>query len=108
LKKLKKTGNRHPVTFLVGESSKKWLEPGQLKGIVSFADGIGPDKNLLYQDSSIVSRARGAGLAVTPYTFRQISFPEQFSSVTEEMRYVLYTLGADALFTDNPDLFPRE
>lgn len=108
LKKIKKTGNRHPVTLLVGEAGKKWLEPGNMKDISAFADGIGPDKNLLYQDPSIVSRAREAGLTVTPYTFRKLSFPEQFSSVTEEMRHMLYTLGADALFTDNPDLFPRE
>ena len=79
-----------------------------MKEIVAFADGIGPDKNLLYEDPSIVSRAGELGLTVTPYTFRKISFPDRFASVTEEMRYVLYTLGADSLFTDNPDLFPRE
>ena len=101
-------GCLHPKTFLVNEAGKKWMEPGKLKDIRSFAEGIGPDKNLIYQDPSIVSRAREAGLTVTPYTFRKLSFPDQFSSVTEEMRYMLYTLGVDALFTDNPDLFPRE
>ena len=108
LKRLKKMGCRHPKTLLVNEAGKKWMETGKLKEIRSFAEGIGPDKNLIYQDPSIVSRAKGAELTVTPYTFRKLSFPDQFSSVTEEMRYMLYTLGVDALFTDNPDLFPRE
>jgi glycerophosphoryl diester phosphodiesterase len=27
--------------------------------------------------------------------------------VREEMNYYLYDLGVDALFTDNPDMFPR-
>ncbi len=108
LKKLKKMGCRHPKTFLINQAEKKWLEPGKLKEISSFAEGIGPDKNLIYQDLSVVSRAKEAGLTVTPYTFRKISFPDQFADVTEEMRYMLYTLGVDALFTDNPDLFPRE
>jgi glycerophosphoryl diester phosphodiesterase len=27
--------------------------------------------------------------------------------VQEEMKHFLFTLGVDALFTDNPDMFPR-
>lgn len=108
LKKLKKTGCRHPMTFLVNRSLKNWLGAGRIQEISSFADGIGPDKNLLYEDPSIVERAREAGLTITPYTFRQLSFPDQFASVTEEMEYALETLGVDSLFTDNPDLFPRK
>jgi glycerophosphoryl diester phosphodiesterase len=27
--------------------------------------------------------------------------------VQDEMKYFLFTLGVDALFTDNPDMFPR-
>ncbi len=108
LKKLKKEGCRHPMTLLVGEAGKDWLKPGNLKKIDSFAEGIGPSKDLLYQNPSVISRAREAGLTVTPYTFRKNDFPDRFTDVTEEMRHMLYTLGADALFTDNPDLFPRE
>lgn len=108
LKKLKKIGCAHTMTFLVNRSLADWLSPGKIGEIASFANGIGPDKNLLYEDPGIISRAREAGLTVTPYTFRALSFPEGFPSVTEEMRYVLDELGADALFTDNPDLFPRK
>jgi glycerophosphoryl diester phosphodiesterase len=30
-----------------------------------------------------------------------------FPNVKAEMEHFLYTLGVDALFTDNPDQFPR-
>ena len=50
--------------------------------------------------------AHQAGLTVTAYTFRA-SNPGRFASVREEMSHFLYTLEIDALFTDNPDLFPR-
>jgi len=108
LKKLKKAGSRHPRTFLIGDFGKKWLKKGEMRKVRSFAQGIGPSKVLIYQDPSVASRARGQGLTVTPYTFREKDFPNQFSDVTEEMKYMLYTIGVDALFTDNPDLFPRE
>jgi len=108
LKRLRRMGCRHPMTFLVGAVTKEWLSPRKIKEIKSFAEGIGPDKNLIYEDPLIMTRAREAGLTVTPYTFRALSFPSRFSSVTEEMKNMLFTLGADALFTDNPDLFPRE
>ena len=50
--------------------------------------------------------AHAAGMTVTPYTFRSASTPG-FPSVDAEMSHYLYTLGVDALFTDNPDRFPR-
>ena len=51
--------------------------------------------------------AHAAGFTVTPYTFRS-SDPGTFSTVKAEMEHYLYTLGVDAVFTDNPDLFPRK
>jgi len=108
LRQLKKRGCRHPMTFLVNRSQADWLRSGKIKDIAKFADGIGPDKNLLYEDPLIVGRAQAAGLTVTPYTFRKTSVPEKFKDVTEEMKHALETLGADALFTDNPDMFPRD
>lgn len=43
---------------------------------------------------------------MTPYTFRS-SNKGRFPNVREEMKYFLYTLKVAALFTDNPDEFPR-
>jgi glycerophosphoryl diester phosphodiesterase len=45
-------------------------------------------------------------MSVTPYTFRSNDV-KGFPTVTAEMEHYLYTLGVDALFTDNPDKFPR-
>ena len=44
-----------------------------------------------------------------PYTFttRAAAGSGRFPSVSDEMRYYLSELDVDALFTDNPDRFPR-
>jgi glycerophosphoryl diester phosphodiesterase len=93
------------LVLLVGDESRtRWLTAAGLAEAKQFASGIGPAKALV--DKSLVMQAHALGLSVTPYTFRS-SNPGQFKTVREEMRYYLYTLGVDALFTDNPDLFPR-
>jgi glycerophosphoryl diester phosphodiesterase len=47
-------------------------------------------------------------LTVTPYTFTtRAPIDAQFGSVANEMRFFLFELGVDAVFTDNPDHFPR-
>ena len=46
------------------------------------------------------------GLTVTPWTFRSSS-TGTFGSVREEMAKFLYDYDVDAVFTDNPDQFPR-
>ncbi len=57
-------------------------------------------------DENLVMQAHDIGLTVTPYTFRS-SNTGRFRTVREEMSYYLFSLGVGALFTDNPDLFPR-
>jgi len=54
----------------------------------------------------LVTWAHGAGLTVTPWTFRA-SNTGAFPSVREEMAKFLYDYDVDAVFTDNPDQFPR-
>lgn len=95
-----------PLVLLIGEENKDdWLTSAGLKRARTFADGIGPAKHLL--DAAIVKAAHDAKLTVTPYTFRS-SGTGRFPNVREEMSYFLYTLDVDALFTDNPDEFPRK
>jgi glycerophosphoryl diester phosphodiesterase len=53
-----------------------------------------------------VKWAHAAGLTVTPWTFRSSS-TGKYSTVRDEMAKFLYEYGVDALFTDNPDQFPR-
>jgi len=94
-----------PLVLLINDQMRTpWLTPAGLTETKQFASGIGPAKALL--DEEIVGQAHALGLSVTPYTFRS-SNSGKFKTVREEMSYYLYDLGVDALFTDNPDMFPR-
>ncbi len=78
-----------------------------MQEIRTFAVGIGPAKALLLSDTTLAPRARAAGLTITPYTFRSTGLPPG-RTVKEEMADFLYRIGVDAVFTDNPDQFPRQ
>lgn len=94
------------LVLLINEEMRtRWLTPEGLAEAKHFAGGIGPAKALL--DKDLVTKAHALGLSVTPYTFRSTN-TGRFKTVREEMSYYLYDLGVDALFTDNPDQFPRE
>ena len=85
--------------------------PGAIRGQVFRAlaasfKNIAPSKAVLLEKPDFVAWAHAEGFTVTPYTFRA-SNPGRFPSVKAEMEHFLYTLGVDALFTDNPDQFPR-
>lgn len=98
-----------PRTFLIGGGAPvaRWLSgPDALKEMATFANDLGPAKSLLDKTPAIVSWAHAAGLTVTPYTFRS-GATGTHTDVEAEMRHFLYTLGVDAVFTDNPDKFPR-
>ncbi|MCP9494806.1 MAG: hypothetical protein MSG64_10165 [Pyrinomonadaceae bacterium MAG19_C2-C3] len=94
-----------PLVLLVGEENPaRWLTATGLAEAKGFTSGIAPAKALL--DTNLVTQAHALGLSVTPYTFRSRN-TGRFKTVNQEMSYYLYDLGVDALFTDNPDLFPR-
>jgi glycerophosphoryl diester phosphodiesterase len=98
----------HPLVFLVSaDPTGAILSEAGLRRVKEFGQGIGPSKGLIERDPQIVTRAHNLGLTVTPYTFRSAS-TGRFKSVREEMNQFLYGFGVDALFTDNPDQFPRE
>ena len=96
-----------PRILLMDSGLEVPLAAARLDEIAGFATGIGPAKALIDREPALVTRAHQAGLTVTAYTFRA-SDPGRFASVREEMSHFLYTLGIDALFTDNPDQFPRQ
>ena len=86
--------------FQTAEQLKAW------KGIVA---GFGPAKGILLKNPSFVKWAHAEGLTVTPYTFTtRTPVIGSVQNVTEEMSHFLYDIGVDALFTDNPDKFPRK
>jgi glycerophosphoryl diester phosphodiesterase len=94
-----------PVVLLIGSSKgfETAAEVAAWKGIVQ---GLAPAKQVILKNPDIVKWAHAEGMSMTAYTFRA-SEQSTFPDVTAEMRHYLYTLGVDAVFTDNPDKFPR-
>lgn len=110
LRKLRALGTTLPLVLLIDEDDPNrgsWLSDEGLKAVRAFADGIGPAKSLLVGDPTLTARAHAAGLSVTPYTFRARGLAAG-QTVKAEMAKFLYEIGVDAVFTDNPDQFPRE
>jgi glycerophosphoryl diester phosphodiesterase len=95
-----------PVVLLIGDPAG-WDSPDRVRAWKGVVQGFGPAKQLLLKQPDFVKWAHAEGLTVTPYTFRSSS-TGSFPSVRAEMEHFLYTLGVDALFTDNPDQFPRQ
>ena len=101
-------GTRLPLALLIGgaDAASEWLSPDGLARAAGFVSGIGPAKDLILADPSVVSRAHAQGLTVVPWTFRARNPGEGFPSVEAEMRHFLEEIGVDGVITDNPDLFP--
>jgi glycerophosphoryl diester phosphodiesterase len=109
LQKMRTMGTRLTLVLLISDGDPnrhQWLSDEGLKKAKAFADGIGPAKALLVTDATLAPRARALGFTITPYTFRSAGLPPG-QSVKDEMAKFLYEIGVDALFTDNPDQFPR-
>jgi glycerophosphoryl diester phosphodiesterase len=109
LQKMKKMGTRLPLVLLISDldaGRDRWLSDAGLRDAARFAAGIGPAKSLLLSDPTLTGRAHKVGLSVTPYTFRVADAPAG-KTVKDEMADFLFRIGVDALFTDNPDQFPR-
>ncbi len=95
-------------TMLVDRgAASRWLTPDGLRAVAEFATGIGPAKPLVEGRPDLVAAAHDIGLGVTPYTFSTRAPAPARPDLTEEIRYYLEELGVDAVFTDNPDRFPR-
>jgi glycerophosphoryl diester phosphodiesterase len=94
-----------PVVLLLS-NGKGWDSIAKVRAWKGIVQGIGPNKSILLENPRLVEWAHGEGMTVTPYTFRSAN-AGKFASVKAEMDYFLYTLGVDAVFTDNPDQFPR-
>jgi len=93
-----------PRVFLT--SSANDVTDARLAELARFATGIAPEKRVIAEHPDMVARAHKAGLTVTSWTFAAGS-TGSFPSVRDEMAHYLYDLGIDALFTNNPDQFPR-
>jgi glycerophosphoryl diester phosphodiesterase len=119
-----------PYDFVASGDPRTYADlakPAGLAEIARYADGIGPNKNLIVpRDSSnrllppttLVRDAHRAGLVLHPWTFRRENsfLPEDFrqGSPTHPLYLaapgnlpgeleLFYKLGVDGLFSDNPD-----
>jgi glycerophosphoryl diester phosphodiesterase len=98
-------------------------EPGQLRRIARYGDGIGPDKSMviprradgsLGRPTDLVDDAHGAGLVVHPYTFRAENtfLPTELRRGTTDSDFgraideqvTFLRAGIDGLFTDQADI----
>jgi glycerophosphoryl diester phosphodiesterase len=95
-----------PLVYLfMSVPSDKSLEES-LKAMKDYADGIAPNKALVLSKPEIVKAAHDLKMSVTIWTCRSGS-TGKFKDVKEEMNYFLKEAKVDAIFTDNPDQFPR-
>ena len=96
-----------PRVWLVDPANAARIDSeDKVKQVAGWATGLGPNKMIVAARPELVKWAHAAGLTVTPWTFRS-SNTGTFASVREEMTKFLYEYGVDAVFTDNPDQFPR-
>ena len=89
------TSNDHDVT------------DARLKELSKFSTGIAPEKVVIARHPEMVKAAHALAMTVTSWTFKKDDDKMAFPTVRDEMQHFLYELGIDALFTNNPDQFPR-
>ncbi len=96
-----------PVVLLI-EYANRLKTADEVKAWKGIVQGFGPAKRIVQENEAFVRWAHAEGMTVTPYTFRASdALKSGFPDVTQEMSHFLYRLDVDALFTDNPDKFPR-
>jgi len=94
-----------PRVFLTSKDED--ITDARIRELAKFATGIAPEKFVIARHPELVARAHAAGLTVTSWTFRADDKEMKYPNVKAEMTHFLYDLGIDALFTNNPDQFPR-
>lgn len=102
---MRKLGSKLPQIQLIGDDER--CEPLMTKEglaqVAAYAQGIGPDKELLLKRPDLAKWAKERGLLMHPYTFRASDVPSRFPSYDAELKEYYLTIGVDALFTDFPD-----
>jgi glycerophosphoryl diester phosphodiesterase len=103
------------VQLLASTEDAKWQQsPDGLRVIAEYADGIGPEKDMVIgvdsasgepRVSSLVSQAHALGLKVHPYTFRadEGQVPPYANSFEGMLELHIDQGKIDGLFTDFPD-----
>lgn len=95
--------------------SYDWMfEPGAMKEISKYADGVGPAWYMMIDENNskkgnivmtnMVEDIKSTNMECHPYTIRKDALPEFVDNVEELYDVLLYKAGATGLFTDFPDL----
>jgi len=104
LKKLRfKFRTELPLLQLIGAEGDRVLDENELDEVATYANGIGPDKELVEREPELVSMAHERGLLVHSWTFRADELPERYSDFEEELFQFYFVYGVDGVFTDFPD-----
>ncbi len=74
-----------------------------LDQIAAYAEGIGPDKELIETTPEIVKWAHERHLEVHPYTLRADDVPAKYAQFDDELAQFYTAYDVDGLFTDFPD-----
>ncbi|MTH46449.1 glycerophosphodiester phosphodiesterase [Intestinirhabdus alba] len=106
------TQQKQPDGSWVNYSYDWMFQPGAMKQVAEYADGIGPDYHMLIADSSkkgainltgMMQDARQNKLLVHPFTVRADQLPDYAADVTQLYDILYNQAGVDGLFTDFPD-----
>ncbi len=94
--------------------SYDWMfEPDSMKEVAKYADGIGPDYHMLFNENStpnniqltgMVQDAHANKMAVHPYTIRVDKLPKYAKDGNQLYEIIYNTANVDGAFTDFPDL----
>jgi len=94
-----------PRVFLTSRDED--VTDARLKELSKFSNGMAPEKVVIARHPEMVKASHALGMTVTSWTFKKDDDKMAFPTVRDEMQHFLYELGIDALFTNNPDQFPR-
>ncbi|MFP4173914.1 MAG: glycerophosphodiester phosphodiesterase [Candidatus Hydrogenedentota bacterium] len=113
LRRLRELGCELRLVQLIGggADADPMVTPEGLDEIAEYADGIGPSISRiidsagdLIDDNALISRAHARDLVVHPWTVRGDGLPSHTESAEALLERLLFNLGADGVFIDQPDI----
>ncbi len=112
LQRLRELGCELRLVQLIGggPSADPMVTPEGLDEIAEYADGIGPSISRIIDsagevvdDNALITGAHARDLVVHPWTVRTDRLPDHADSTEALLERLLFDLGADGVFIDQPD-----
>lgn len=104
LRKFRDLGSTLPQIMLIGSASSPFITSDGLDEVMTFANGIGPAKQLIEKKIGLVNEAHKRNLKVHIWTIRKDELPAKYTDIREELRYYFDVCNVDGVFTDFPDV----